>query len=413
MRLNTLVRAARTRWSVPRADGFAEGPVTATILGLVLLGTAAAAVRAWLSGSIETALAGWVAAAGWGAFALWYLLAFRTTSRQDTTPGRPVRLLLLAGTVAAEGLVLTWAPPSAVIAAPLLFAAMASAAADLTVPAGVGLLAVGALALAGGDLLATPTGTPTSHWAVAIWAVLLTTLYLIGLTRRSARIQHEQARLLLEQTEQTQAERQRTAALDERARIAREIHDVLAHSLGALAVQLETATALLEADPPRTGQAAETVHKARRIAVEGLTETRRAISALRQDTMPLADAVRALADSLQERHAGPVRVQVTGTARALPEEVSLSLVRVTQEALGNAAKHAPDRPVDLTLAYEANRVRLIICSSLPAPDDPPAQTHQQGGYGLAGMRERLRLVGGTLSAGPGPEGWTVRAEVEA
>ncbi|MEU9126206.1 sensor histidine kinase [Streptomyces sp. NPDC048506] len=419
MRLITPVLAARARRIVQRADGPSPelsapleqgGPSWSTlaarnlVLCLVLFAAAVAGVRAWLVG--EAAVApGWVAAVGWVAFAAWSALAWRGTDAKWPM----ARLLLLAATVLAEGLVLTWAPALAAAAAPLLFAAVMAGAAALPVPASTGLLAAGVLALVCGDLLTAPGST--GQWGVAVWTLTLIIFQLIGLTRRSARVQHEQAELLLDQSRQMQEERQRTAALDERARIAREIHDVLAHSLGALSVQLEVVDALLEAEPPRTREAAERVRKARRIAVEGLAETRRAITALRMDTAPLPDAVRALADSLRERHAGPVRAEVTGVVRPLPDEVSLCLVRVAQEALGNVAKHAPGQQAELVLAYEPARVRLTVRSALPASDGPHTAVHEPGGYGLAGMRERLRLVGGTLAAGPGHEGWTVRAEV--
>ncbi|MFB6437895.1 sensor histidine kinase [Streptomyces sp. NPDC056411] len=437
MRLITSAYAARARRIVQRADGAcsklsAPPPLSASVergdpheqgglpwstlaarslaLCLVLLAAAVAGGRAWLVGEAALA-AGWVAAVGWVAFAAWSVLAFLATARGTDAKRSVAQLLLLGGTVLAEGLVLTWAPPLAAAAAPLLFAAVMSGAAGLPVPVSTGLLAGGVLALVCGDLLTAPGST--GQWGVAVWTLTLIIFQLVGLTRRSARVQHQQAQLLLDQSRQMQEERQRTAALDERARIAREIHDVLAHSLGALSVQLEVVDALMESEPPRTQEAAERVRKARRIAVEGLAETRRAITALRTDTAPLADAVRALADSLRERHAGPVRAEVTGVVRPLPDEVSLCLVRVAQEALGNVAKHAPGQEAELVLAYEPARVRLTVRSALPASDGPPTAGHALGGYGLAGMRERLQLIGGTLAAGPGPEGWTVRAEVAA
>ncbi|MER8041689.1 histidine kinase [Streptomyces sp. NPDC094032] len=390
----------------------ARGPlVRALVLGLVLCASAGAGVRAWVAGAVEPPAAGWVALAGWAAYALWCLAELRAAPHPDTGPRRAVRPLLLGATATAAGLVVTWEPSLAAATVPLLFAAVLAAAARGPVLAGVAVLTAGVLAVACGNLLVGSAGS--DWWQVVIWTATTITFHVIGLTLRSTRIQHRQAQLLLDQSEQMQTERQKAAALDERARIAREIHDVLAHSLGALAVQLETVDALLEADPPRTERAAELVRGARRIAVEGLTETRRAITALRADTAPLADAVRALVDGVRERHTGEVRAEVTGQVRTLPQDVSLCLLRVAQEALTNAAEHAPGQEIDVTLAYEPARVRLTVRSAPPAPAGAPVRPRDSGGYGLAGMRERLRLVGGTLSAGPGPEGWTVRAEVDA
>ncbi|MFJ4621553.1 sensor histidine kinase [Streptomyces sp. NPDC088812] len=387
-----------------------RAPLTMLVLGLVLIATAVAGIHTWSAGMVDAPAAA-VALAGWLAFAAWCVRVGRAGTRPPPTAGTLSGAGLLTVTVTAEGLVLTWVPALGAAAAPLLLAAVMSAAAEFSVPLSVGVLACGMLALGCGDLLSTSAST--DRWAVAVWTAILTTFHLVGLTRRSARVQHHQLQQLVEQQRQTQQEHQRAAALDERARIAREIHDVLAHSLGALSVQLEAVHALLEAEPPRTRQAARQVRRAREIAVEGLTETRRAITALRSDTAPLADAVRALTDGVRGQHGGPVHAEVAGAERPLPPEVSLCLLRVAQEALGNAAKHAPGRTIDLCLEYEADRVRLTVRSALPVTGTEAADEPGPGGYGLAGMRERLRLVGGTLSAGPGPRGWTVRAEVEA
>src|SRR5437773_9253009 len=120
---------------------------------------------------------------------------------------------------------------------------------------------------------------------LAVPAVGLVVCWLVGLVRRQIEERAEQAQLLLAETQLAREEQARAAALAERARIAREIHDVLAHALAALSVQLETADALLESG--RTEQARATVGRARQLTREGLAETRRAISALRGDALPL------------------------------------------------------------------------------------------------------------------------------
>jgi signal transduction histidine kinase len=263
---------------------------------------------------------------------------------------------------------------------------------------------------------------PARTQALEVGSAILLAAYLVGVTRRSVRIQHLQARRLLAEAQEAQEERQRAAALAERARLAREIHDVLAHSLGALVIQLEVIENLLAADPADVTGAAERAGNARRIAKDGLTETRRAIAALRTDTPPLPEALASLAAGHHTAAGGIADFLLHGTPRPLGAESTLALLRVAQEALANAAKHAPGRPVRMTLEYLKDRVRLTVVShgptEVPAPAAPdaakvPTVGGVSGGYGLAGMRERLLLVGGELTAGPCPQGWRVTAEVKA
>jgi len=199
------------------------------------------------------------------------------------------------------------------------------------------------------------------------------------------------------------ADRARAAALAERTRIAREIHDILAHSLADLSIQLELADALLTDGGDTTG-ARDRVRHAHRLAADGLVETRRAVHALRSDAPPLPDALAALAG------ARDATFEVSGAPRPLPAAAGLALLRTAQEALVNAAKHAPGTPVAVSLRYEPQCTGLTISNAaapLPTPAGPA------GGYGLAGMSERLRLAGGSLTAGMHPGGWTVHAEVPA
>ncbi|HEY3686164.1 MAG TPA: sensor histidine kinase [Streptosporangiaceae bacterium] len=232
---------------------------------------------------------------------------------------------------------------------------------------------------------------------------------LVGLNRRQHAVQARQTELLLEQTRRAQHERARAAALDERARIAREMHDVLAHSLGALGMQLEVAEALLDRDDPDAReQAAERVRRSRRLAVDGLAEARRAVAALRGDVPPVPDALRELADAFRRDHHAPIACRVTGETRPLPPAAADSLVRGAREALTNAARHAPGAAVTILLDYRPDTVALTVRNDRTpgAPDPTP-----NGGFGLPGMRERVALAGGTLTAGDGADGWVVHAEV--
>lgn len=152
-----------------------------------------------------------------------------------------------------------------------------------------------------------------------------------------------QAARLVEQTSRTQAEHVRSAALSERAHIAREIHDVLAHSLGVLAVQLEAADAVL-IDGGDPAQVHRHVARARTLAVEGLTETRRAIGALRGDTLLLTDQLEQLVVDHSQDTGTPTELSVDGSPRIFPAEVTLTVYRTAQEALTNCRKHAPRVP---------------------------------------------------------------------
>lgn len=150
-----------------------------------------------------------------------------------------------------------------------------------------------------------------------------------------------------------------TAALDERSRIAREIHDVLAHSLSAQLVHLEAARPLIEREPPGEfrDQVLARVVAARSMARDGLTETRQALSALRGEMTPVEDFLSHL------MVADPARVTVRGEHRHLPVEASQAIRRVAQEALTNARKHAPGSTVLVTLEYLPDAIALEVRDS--------------------------------------------------
>ncbi|WP_103885501.1 sensor histidine kinase [Actinacidiphila yanglinensis] len=249
--------------------------------------------------------------------------------------------------------------------------------------------------------------------------LILAVALLAGFNRRSYRVQAEQNKALLAQAEELRSEQHRAAVLDERTRIAREIHDVLAHSLGALGIQIQAARALLT-DHQDTGRAIDVLSTAQRMASDGLTETRRAVHALRTDTPPLTDELARMATTHEQRHGSTVTLTVGGSPVELPPDQMLALVRTAQESLTNAAKHAPHRPVTVDLQYGDQDVTLTLTNPLgPGPADAPAGARAErpafatvdGGYGLTGMRERLLLLGGTLGAGPADGRWTVTARV--
>ena len=283
-------------------------------------------------------------------------------------------------------------------------AAMA-AAADLELPAAVAVAAAGILPI----LIAGPIGG-VGFGTLAGYPLLIVAGLLFGRNRRAYRVQAEQSAALLAQYEQLRAEQRRADVLDERTRIAREIHDVLAHSLGALGIQIQTAKAVLT-DHRDVDRAVEVLTTAQRMAADGLAETRRAVHALRVDTLPLAEELAGVVDTHRQRYHVPVTFETSGAARPLPPEASLALLRTAQEALVNTAKHASGQQVTIRLDYAERDVRLTVVNHLNGTHVADTEPGRAGGYGLTGMRERLRLLNGTLLAGPREQEWTVTAEL--
>ncbi|MGW5059851.1 sensor histidine kinase [Streptomyces sp. NPDC004096] len=193
-----------------------------------------------------------------------------------------------------------------------------------------------------------------------------------------------------------------SAALAERTRIARDIHDVLAHSLSAQLVHLEAARLLIESGAERD-KILERVVAARGMAREGLAETRQALSALRGEMSPLEDFLSELVAT-----ADRADVTVSGERTPLPAEASQAVRRVAQEAMTNVRKHAPGAKVHIRLEYAEHQVMLDVRDSGGSPGE---LTGTGAGYGLLGMRERAELLGGSLEAGPGEEGFVVTLKV--
>ncbi|MFF4316270.1 sensor histidine kinase [Streptomyces sp. NPDC001507] len=210
------------------------------------------------------------------------------------------------------------------------------------------------------------------------------------------------AQRLLAQERAARAAEAESAALAERARIAREIHDVLAHSLSAQMVHLEAARLLIERGADRD-QILERVVAARGMARDGLAETRQALSALRGELTPLEDFLTELVGSTDG-----AEVTVTGERRSLPAEASQTVRRVAQEALTNVRKHAHGAKVQVRLDYSEHEVALNVRDSGGRPGE---LSGAGAGYGLLGMRERAELLGGSLEAGRDDEGFEVRLRV--
>lgn len=265
-------------------------------------------------------------------------------------------------------------------------------------------------ALTAASVLVAAVGTATinDQWVVfAGYSGGLVAITLAGFNRRQYKQRLVQAEQLLTQTRIAATADARAAALDERTRIARDIHDVLAHSLGAVAVQLDAADALLEADTD-TPRARHHVQRARHLTVDGLAESRRAISALRDDAPPLGDQLSALVADHHNDAATPATLTISGEPRRLPANAALTIYRTAQEGLSNARKHAPGQPVILQVHYHHDNVTVTITNPTSTTADGSTLGATGGGYGLSGLAERATLLGGTLIAGQDETNWRLR-----
>ncbi|WP_433613137.1 sensor histidine kinase [Dactylosporangium sp. CA-139114] len=214
-----------------------------------------------------------------------------------------------------------------------------------------------------------------------------------------------QAERLVEELERGRAAQAEAARLAERQHLAREMHDLLAHSLSGLMLQLEGARLLAVRTPgdPRLPAALE---RAQQLGRAGLDEARRAIGLLRDDELPTLSE---LTRSFARDHGVRCDFTTDGAERELESPARLAVYRVAQEALTNAARHASPTLVTVRLEYLPATVRLTVedIGPLAATPSPGA------GYGLTGMRERAELLGGTLDADPTDQGFRVRLEVPA
>ena len=223
---------------------------------------------------------------------------------------------------------------------------------------------------------------------------------------------------MLAETRRAREAETHAAALAERARIARDIHDVLAHSLAAVSVNLQAAEGLLvsetlPADNPELAKAIECVERAGTLTREGLAAARRAILALREDAAPLLDQLSSLAAQYQAAGDAAINLTVAGQPRPLSDQASQVAYRTAQEGLTNARKHAPGQPVTLALGFEPGQVTVTIENPLPPPDSQGPLAETGAGAGLTGLRERAALAGGTLEAGPVEGIWRVDLTIPA
>jgi signal transduction histidine kinase len=281
---------------------------------------------------------------------------------------------------------------------------------------GVGLIV---LTIGAAALLISETASPQEHHQ-GLTGVVGTVLsfggiFLYAMVVWRFRQHDDQSQRLLLQMEETRDAELRAAALSERQRLAREMHDVLAHSLSGLVVQLEGARLLALSDPA-DGRLAATIDRAHQLAKSGLDEARRAIGMLRDDELPGPDKLAALARLFRADTGIPCQYTEAGPPAELRPAVKLALYRVTQEGLTNIRKHAHPERVEVRLEYLRDGVSLTVEDFVAAEDKPApagALGASGGGYGLTGMRERAELLGGSLTAAPTGGGFRVVLRVPA
>ena len=220
----------------------------------------------------------------------------------------------------------------------------------------------------------------------------------LGYSIRSARHRAEQAERLLASEREAREATARAGVLAERQRLAREIHDILAHTLSAQVVQLEGARLLLRRQGEDGAEVLARVEQAQRLARDGLHETRRALESLRGDLAPVDVALPRMAADAGASYA------VEGEVRELGPEAALAFHRTVQEALTNVRKHAPGATARVVLRYEPGACEVEVTDTGRGGGGPAELATTGAGYGLAGMRERAELLGGTLEAGPYPVG---------
>ncbi|MEU1131349.1 sensor histidine kinase [Streptomyces sp. NPDC005900] len=242
---------------------------------------------------------------------------------------------------------------------------------------------------------------------VPLSALVFGAVTLIGTLLRGRRETRSQ---LVRQTTLTAEERARRTLLEERSRIARELHDVVAHHMSVISIQAQVAPHLVK-DPP--DELRENLQGIRENALEALTELRRVLGVLRsedpedpdgapQAPLPTLDRLDGLLDNARMAgltvHGG---FPADGERRPLPPGVDLSAYRIVQEALSNAIRHAPGSTVRIALAHGGAGLRVRVTNTAARERVPPSPG---AGHGLLGMRERAAMLGGDLAAGPLPDG---------
>ncbi|HEY6494556.1 MAG TPA: histidine kinase [Trebonia sp.] len=272
--------------------------------------------------------------------------------------------------------------------------------------AGVALPAALALTVGGAVTVGVAVALGHAGATVAELAESVLLCAVLGITGgllRRYRLSQEATELLLARLEDARDDQARAAAAEERASIARELHDVLAHSLSGLSIQLEMVRKIAakgDAKPElRVG-----IDGAAGLAKQGLAEARQAVGALRRDDRLGVDQLPELVDHFRRDLNLAVDYTVTGAPRPVPADLGIALYRVAGEALTNVARHAEGARTRVELSFDGARVRLAVTDS---GGSRSVLADEGSGWGLAGLRERIKRLGGDLTAGPSGTGWSV------
>ncbi|AUH43807.1 sensor histidine kinase [Streptomyces sp. CMB-StM0423] len=306
----------------------------------------------------------------------------------------------LASSGSESGVMFPWTGTGLVLQATVLFAVALRCRPRVAVET----LVVSVLVGLGYGFLGDTEGVP--------FAVLVLTLPVgVGVALRGRRVARTE---LAAQEELTAEERARRVLLQERTRIARELHDVVAHHMSVISIQAQVAPHLVR-DPP--AELKENLAGIRASAVEALTELRRVLGVLRADDpspeaaaphphdvrhapQPTLDRLGELAAAV--RRAGvDTETRTTGEPYALPPGVELSAYRIVQEALSNVARHAPGARALAEIGYHPAGLTVRVTNTAPERAAPP---WAGAGHGLLGMRERAAMLGGELATGTTPDG---------
>jgi signal transduction histidine kinase len=344
------------------------------------------------------------------------------TAAQVTDSGTSADLLLVIA--AAATLVLSAAsgrPPWVVVAVvvTVLLAAATWRDGSLEVALFVGVLAtlyaawhlgsltkaLACMALAAVAPLVVSTAMPEEEIAWTPWAAGNVLTFVLGRNLQRQRV-------LIEQLEAAREALADQAVAEERQRIARELHDLAGHTLATVLLHVTGARHVLRRDPD---EAERGLLQAEAVGRGSLDQIRSTVASLRTSERgtepPLAGSADLVGLVEEYRRAGlEVTTVVGSTAASIEGPIGTALHRIGREALANVARHAPDNRVELTLDVDADsdEVRLVVTDHGHAP---AAMDSANGHFGLVGMRERARAVGGNLDAGPTADGWRVEARL--
>lgn len=323
-----------------------------------------------------------------------FLVRTRREEEETSNTWQQVMILLLLG-AAGIGLDALQSQASselpatiAIFMAAMRLAPLVAAVVELPVMAAIGIVA----------------GIDSDAQNVVAVLLLCVVLGVSGALIRQSRLNQERTELLLAELEDARDDQARAAAAAERTRIARDLHDVLAHSLSGLAIQMEAARQLARNDEA-TPELRDLIDRASDLAKQGLTESRRAVGALRGDDAPTVDRIPELVAQYRRDLGLSVNLRVEGAPQPVSPEVGLTLYRAVGEALTNVSRYAPGAQSDVSVRWSAGEVSLRVVDHGGTADTSGRDAG--GGWGLIGMRERVSRLGGRCLAGPQGAGWSV------